>query len=228
MRYNFSMIVFVIAMDSEAKPVIENMKVKLHKTVHGREVYFGKLIGEKCAVVVCGVGKVNAAAGTQYAIDCLKADKIINIGVAGGLNDTTQVAEIYAISDCVQYDFDLVAINGTPMGTLNEYDAPYLTLSYAGNYPVKKLATGDRFNDDKADYELLTKTLQADIRDMEGGAIVHVCRHAGIPCYSFKAISDVAGAGSTGEQFVQNLAKCADKLHSEIANIFAAVKEASV
>ena len=215
-------------MESEAKPVIDCMLIKSHKTVHGRQVYLGKLNNEKCAVVVCGVGKVNAAAGTQYAIDCLKADKIINIGVAGGLNDTMKVAEVYAIAECVQYDFDLVAINGTPMGTLNEYDTPYLPLAVAGNYPTKKLGTGDRFNDDLADYELLTKTLQADIRDMEGGAIVHVCKHANIPCYSFKAISDVAGAGSTGEQFANNLAKCAEKLHSEVVNIFTAVKGAKV
>lgn len=219
------MIVFVIAMESEAKPVIDNMTEVQYSEIHGRKVVNGKLCGEKCAVVICGVGKVNAAAGTQYAIDCLNADKIINIGVAGGLNDGTRVAEIYAINECVQYDFDLVAINGTPMGTLNEYDTPYLPIAVARNYSKKKLGTGDRFNDDIADYELLTKTLKADIRDMEGGAIAHVCRHANIPCYMFKAISDVAGSGATGEQFVNNLNKCTVKLGEQICTIFTAVKE---
>ncbi len=222
------MIVFVIAMESEAKPVIDNMNEVRYSEAHGRKVAFGKLCGEQCAVVICGVGKVNAAAGTQYAIDCLSADKIINIGVAGGLNDGTRVADIYAISECVQYDFDLVAINGTPMGTLNEYDTPYLPLAVAGSYPLKKLGTGDRFNDDIEDYKLLTDVLNADIRDMEGGAIAHACRHAGLPCYMFKAISDVAGSGSTGEQFVNNLNKCTLKLGEEICNIFTAVKEKNI
>ena len=211
-------------MDSEAAPLFEKMSGKTEKTVHGRKVVCGTLNGKQVCAVVCGVGKVNAAAGTQYAIDCLNADKIVNIGVAGGLNAGTQVGNIYAISEVVQYDFDLVAINGTAMGTLNEYDTPYLTASVtSAPYPLKRLATGDRFNADKADYLLLTGELKADIRDMEGGAIAHVCKHADIPFYSFKAISDVAGNGATPEQFTQNLALCAKNLGENIITIFEAV-----
>ncbi|MGN1060899.1 MAG: hypothetical protein ACI4QN_04125, partial [Candidatus Coproplasma sp.] len=151
------MIVFVIAMESEAEPVIANMSCVERKDVYGRGVICGRLCGEKTAVVVCGVGKVNAAAGTQYAIDCLGADRIVNIGVAGGLNSSTKVANIYGISAVVQYDFDLVALNGTPMGTLNEYSQPYLPLSLTAAYPLRKVGTGDRFNDDVDDFELLTK-----------------------------------------------------------------------
>lgn len=223
--YNLGMIVFVIAMESEAKPVTDNMTEVKYSEIHGRKVAFGKLCGEQCTVVICGVGKVNAAAGTQYAIDCLNADKIINIGVAGGLNDGLKVAHIYGISHAVQYDFDLVQLNHTKIGTLNEYDTPYLPLATRALYPLKRLGTGDRFNDDIEDYRLLTERLGADIRDMEGGAIAHVCKHAGIPCYSFKAISDVAGSGSTTEQFVNNLQACTAKLNDEIAKIFTAVNE---
>ena len=169
------------------------------------------------------MGKVNAAAGTQYAIDCLGADKIINAGFAGGLNGGTKVGAVYGISHAAQYDFDLAAINGTPVGTLNEYPEPYMELATRPLFPLKKLATGDRFNDDKADYEFLTETLGADIRDMEGGAIAHVCRHAGVPCYSFKVISDVAGSGSTTEQFLKNIALCAEVLGENTEKIFEAV-----
>lgn len=217
------MVVFVIAMQSEADPLLCKMTVKSDRTVHGRRVISGSLCGKETAVVVCGVGKVNAGAGAQYAIDCLGADKIVNIGVAGGLNNSTRVGEIYGIGRAVQYDFDLVAMNGTQMGTLNEYSEPYLALQTPSLYPLKNLASGDRFNDDEADFKLLTKELEADIRDMEGGAIAHVCRHAEIPFHSFKAISDVAGAGSTTEQFFKNLAICAERMKAEIEKIFEAV-----
>ena len=206
--------------------MLGKMVVESDKTVHGRRVVCGSLCGKRTAVVVCGVGKVNAGAGAQYTIDCLGADKIVNIGVAGGLNSSTRVGEIYGIEKAVQYDFDLVAMNGTKMGTLNEYDEPYLTLHTPSLYPLRKLASADRFNDDREDFELLTGELEADVRDMEGGAIAHVCRHAGIPLYSFKAISDVAGAGSTTEQFVRNLALCAEKMKTEAENIFEAVCKA--
>ncbi|MDE7301048.1 MAG: 5'-methylthioadenosine/S-adenosylhomocysteine nucleosidase [Clostridia bacterium] len=210
-------------MESETAPLVEKMTVKKTQSVHGRKVILGKLCGKKCAAVVCGVGKVNAAAGAQYAIDVLKADKIINIGVAGGLNDSTEVGKIYGISAAVQYDFDLCQLNGTTIGTLNEYSTAYLELLNVGLFEGRKLATADRFNDDKADFKLLTQTLQADIRDMEGGAIAQVCKHANVPFASFKAISDVAGNGSTTEQFKENLALCAKNMSGVIEKIFTAV-----
>lgn len=217
------MIVFVIAMESEAAPLIEKMSCIERSDRYARTVVTGKLCGENTAVVICGVGKVNAGAGAQYAIDCLGASKIVNIGVAGGLNSTTEVGKIYGIEKAVQYDFDLVTLNGTPMGTLNEYAEPYIELATVPCYPLRKLGTGDRFNDDIKDFELLTKELKADIRDMELGAIAHVCKHANIPCYSYKAISDVAGSGSTTEQFVKNLQLCAKVLKESVEYIFNAI-----
>lgn len=211
-------------MESEASPIIGKMTVKELRTVYGRKIVLGELCGKCVATLVCGVGKVNAAAGTQYAIDVLHADKIVNIGAAGGLNAQMQVAKMYGVAKAVQYDFDLVGPNGTPMGTLSEYDSPYLSLSTVPLFPLKTLGTGDRFNDDKKDYILLTEELNADLRDMEGGAIAHVCKHAGIPFYSFKTVSDVAGAGSTPAQFKQNLALCMKAIGDNIEKILLAVE----
>lgn len=218
------MICFIIALESEAKPLLDHLKDVNLQTVYGKKVYTGKLAKSNVGVVICGVGKVNAAAGTQYAIDKLGAEKIVNIGVAGGLYDNLTVGKIYSISQVVQYDFDLVQLNGTAIGTLNEFEENYLPLSYSSAYPVKKLATGDRFNDSPADHKLLTDVLNADIRDMECGAIVQVCTHAKVKCFSFKAISDVYGSSSTTDQFVANLKVCTQKLYDEMLNIFEEVK----
>ena len=217
------MTVFVIAMQSEAESVLACMQSTETKTICSRTVACGTLNGKKTAVVICGVGKVNAACGAQYAIDCLGADKIINVGVAGGLNKTMQIAAIYEMDKAVQYDFDLVQINGTSIGTLNEFAQPYLPFDRADIYPLKSLATGDRFNDSKEDFKLLTEVLGADIRDMEGGAILHACVRGGVKCYSFKAISDLAGSGSTTEQFINNLNRCNEALKKAVPAIFEAV-----
>ncbi|MCM1546168.1 MAG: 5'-methylthioadenosine/S-adenosylhomocysteine nucleosidase [Clostridiales bacterium] len=217
------MTVFVIAMESEAEPLIVNMTGVTRSYVYDKNIYRGKLCGQEVCAVVCGVGKVNAAAGAQYAIDRLGADIIVNIGVAGGLNDGLQIGKIYGISHAVQYDFDLVQLNGTEIGTLNEFEENYLPLQTRNIYPLKRLATGDRFNDSEDDFRLLTNVLHADIRDMEGGAIAQVCIHAGVPFYSFKAISDLAGSGSTTEQFTRNLHACTVRLNNDIQKIFEAV-----
>ena len=90
-------------------------------------------------------------------------------------------------------------------------------------FPVKKLGTSDRFNDSPADFELLTKELDADIRDMEGGAIVQAAYAAKLPVYSVKAISDVAGSGSTTEQFLTNKNKALQNLQAVLPAIFEAI-----
>ena len=210
---------FVIAMDKEAKPVIKQMERVKEREICGKRVIYGTLFKRKTAIVVCGVGKVNAACGTQIAIDLLKADAIINIGVAGGLNGSVDVGKMYCISATVQYDFDLTQLNGTQIGTLDECTENYIPLAICGKYQHKLLATGDRFNDSLKDYRLLKDTLKADIRDMEGGAVAQVCMHAKVPCYSFKIISDSAGSGSTAEQYLNNLEICFATLEKELKNL---------
>lgn len=213
---------FVIAMDKEAEPVLTAMSKKKESKYCGKRVICGTLYGEKVAVVICGVGKVNAACGAQLAVDKFKATQVFNVGVAGGLNAGVKIGEIYEISHAVQYDFDLTQLNDTEIGTLDECKTNYLPLFLCGKYSAKKLATGDRFNDSNADYALLTEVLKADIRDMEGGAIAQVCMHANVPCFEYKIISDLAGSGSTTEQYLSNLGLCFETLKRELKNIVTA------
>lgn len=206
-------------MEKEAAPLLEVMRKGRDIKFCGKRVITGELYGVRCGIVICGVGKVNAACGTQIAVDELGADTVINIGVAGGLNDGLKVDEIYGISHAVQYDFDLTQINGTDIGTLDECRENYLPLAASQLYPLKRLATGDRFNDSREDYKLLTEVLKADIRDMEGAAIAQVCMHAKVKFLAFKVISDLAGSGSTTEQYLSNLTLCAQTLKRELKNI---------
>ncbi len=207
----------------EAEPIIKLLTDCSKKRICGKDIYTGGLFGEDIHIVICGVGKVNAACGTQLAIDRLGADVIVNIGVAGGLNGGVEVGKIYSVSSAVQYDFDLTQLNGTPLGTLDECKENYLPLTPSLRYPLKKVATGDRFNDSAEDYKTLTSVLGADIRDMECGAIAQSCMHAKVKCMAFKIISDLAGSGSTTEQYLKNLAICAATLERELKNIYEAI-----
>ncbi len=216
--------VFVIAMDCEAETVTRHLSDIAETTLYGRKVVTGFLNGEMCAVIVSGVGKSNAAAAASLALAAFNAKILLNAGVAGGLQPSMHVADLYEVKAAVQYDFDLTQLNQTPMGTLNEYQSPFLPLAVTGNFPVVILGTGDRFNDSPKDFELLTSTLGAGVRDMEGGAIAHVALRANIPFYSLKGVSDVAGSGSTTEQYLKNLAAALEKLAAAIPGFFAAVK----
>ena len=215
------MIGAVIAMQSEADILLDEMQISRSLTVSGKKIHVGTAFGKNVAVCVCGVGKVNAALGVQILISKFDAKKLLNFGVAGSLNKETELCSVNQIVAATQFDFDLVQLNGTKIGTLNEYQEPYLNLnSLPLDFPKKRLATADRFNDSADDYKLLTEELQADIRDMEGGAIVQAAYAAELPVYSIKAISDVAGSGSTTEQYLFNKDKALANLKSLLPIIF--------
>ena len=215
------MIGAVIAMQSEADILLDEMQISSSLTISGKQVHIGKAYGKDIALCVCGVGKVNAALGTQLLISKFNAEKLLNFGVSGSLNAETKLCQVYQIAAATQFDFDLVQLNGTKIGTLNEYTEPYLSLNLL-NLPFeqRKLATADRFNDSIDDYKLLTEELNADIRDMEGGAIVQTAHAAKLPIYCVKAISDIAGNGSTTEQFLSNTAKALANLRAVLPSIF--------
>ena len=215
------MIGVVIAMQSEADILLNTMQIKHELAISNKKVFVGTAFGKELVLCLCGVGKVNAALGTQILISKFEVDKLLNFGVAGSLNQKTQICQVYQIEAATQFDFDLAQLNGTPIGTLNEYEVPYLPLNIlALPFECKKLGTADRFNDSIDDYNLLTTALHADIRDMEGGAIVQAAIAAQLPVYSIKAISDVAGSGSTTEQFLANKDKALKNLELVLPKIF--------
>lgn len=217
---------FVIAMECEADAVRPHLRP-------GDRLY------------VSGIGKVNAAAATQKAID-EGATEIWNAGLCGGFGDDIDVGDIFAVEAAVEYDFDLAKLNGTRVGQLNEYDTPYLPFVRISNLKSqisesaqvsesgqvsgtsqisesglrrRVLATGDHFNDSETDYALITKELGASLRDMEGAAIAHVCKKNGVPCYSVKCVTNVAGKGSMVGQYDDNRAKCLVRLSAALKGI---------
>lgn len=217
------MIGCVIAMESEAETLLDHMKIEERTTVFGRPLYKGKAFGQEILLIECGVGKVNAAAGASIVIE-RGADTVLNFGVAGGLHAGTEVTEVYSIEKVVQYDFDCTQLNGTKIGTLDGETENFLPLVVPAklDFPRRALGTGDRFNDSPADHALLLE-LGCDIREMECGAIAQVCKYAGVPCVSVKAISDVYGTGSTTEQFKKNLKLALVNLKAHMREILEAI-----
>ena len=224
MQGEAGMKVFVVAMACEAETVVRHLADVRRETLFGREVVQGTLDGTGTAVVVAGVGKVNAAAGAQLALGALRARALLNVGVAGGLDTHLRVGDILRATRAVQYDFDLSRINGTPVGTPNECQTPYFELAAApGDWPAATVATGDRFLDDEGENDLLRRTFGANVREMELGAIAHVASRADVPLYAWKAISDVAGQGTMSGQYKINLDRCLEILAREVPALFAAV-----
>jgi len=194
----------VAAMDCEAQSIVAALSGVRSETVRGRLVSFGEAGGRRYAVIVSGIGKVNAASAAELAISALGAKEIVNAGVAGGLERGMKVADVYEIGRAAEYDFDLSVFNGGRIGVKDGADTAYAEFSPKGLFPVKTLATGDRFNDSEEDNRLITETIGCSVRDMEGAAVAYTAAISGATARSVKSISDVAGSGSMPEQYLRN------------------------
>lgn len=191
------MLYILAAMQKEADALLAKAEIRKEFTQFGKKLWEGETCGVPFTLIVTGVGKTNAAASAMLAI-ARGADRLLNIGVAGGITPRAKIGSLWQIDRAVQYDFDLSTINGTPVGTLDEYQTPYLPLRTGGKFPTATLATADSFASGQDDMALLD-SLGADVRDMEGAAIAHIAYAAGVPCTMFKSISDNAREESVRE-----------------------------
>ena len=191
------MLYILAAMQREADAILAKAETEKEFSQFNKKLWEGKAFGIPFTLVLTGVGKTNAASAAMLAL-ARGADRLLNIGVAGGITPRAKIGTLWQIGRAVQSDFDLSAVNGTPVGTLDEYKTPYFPLRAGGKFPTATLATADSFASGQDDMALLD-ALGADVRDMEGAAIAHVAYAAGVPCTAFKSISDNAREESVRE-----------------------------
>ena len=210
----------ITAMQNEADVLLSAAEIKEEKIIYGRRTWRGSFAGTPFLLVLSGIGKSNAASAAMLCI-ALGADRLLNIGVAGGLTPKAPVGSVLQMERAAESDFDLSKINGTPVGTPNERDTPYFPLKSRKNAFVKgTLASADSFSDG-SDAAVLA-ALGADVRDMEGAAIAHAACAADVPVWAFKAISDNAGQESIRE-YSENLQIDLAALGEKLPDIFAEV-----
>ena len=213
------MLYILAAMQKEADALLAKAEIRKEFTQFGKKLWEGEACGVPFTLIVTGVGKTNAAASAMLAL-ARGADRLLNIGVAGGITPRAKIGSLWQIDRAVQYDFDLSTINGTPVGTLDEYQTPYLPLRTGGKFPTATLATADSFASGQDDMALLD-SLGADVRDMEGAAIAHIAYAAGVPCTMFKSISDNAREESVRE-YRENMLIALGALSDNIREILVA------
>ena len=217
------MIAVITAMQNEAHALLRHAETDREYTLYGKKICEGRAFGKRFALIAAGIGKSNAAAAAMLALSGLNAKTLLNFGLAGGISQQADIAEVFRIVRAVQYDFDLSEVNGTPKGTLDEYNTPYLPLK-DGQSAFKKatLATGDKLTASLADLPLLN-ALGADLRDMEGAAIAHVAFAAGVPLYAYKAVSNKIGADSVA-QYREFTRRALEALSDGMEKIFAEIE----
>ena len=199
----------IAAMSEELEILLKDMEVKNKDTKANMTFHQGNLWGQEVVAVVCGIGKVNAAICTQILISEYKVDKVINVGVAGGIGMEILPGNVVIADSLVQYDMDTTAF-GDPMGQIPRLDTfdfkcdkelvELCEKACKENKEIKsfkgRIVTGDQFVASVEKVKWLEKEFGAAACEMEGGSIAHVCYLNNIPFVVIRSISDNANNGA--------------------------------
>lgn len=197
------------AMAEEVQSLKDEMSIDRKEVKAQMEFYAGTLWGNKVVVVTCGIGKVNAAVCAQILADDFNVDKVINVGIAGGIGENVEPGDVVIADNLVQHDIDTSAF-GDPIGQIPRLDtfdfkcdAELINLakSAAENLSGNKsftgrIVTGDQFIADTGKIRWLKDQFNALACEMEGGSIAHVCYLNNIPFVVIRSISDNANTGA--------------------------------
>ncbi len=175
------------------------------KTIAGMDFFSGEIKGRNVVLLECGIGKVNAAMGTQIMIDYYKPNVIINSGIAGSLSKELRIGDIVISKDCVEHDMNGTAL-GDPRGEIwytdeKRIDIPADKATYEKlaqccnvlenvNVKIGRVATGDIFISNVKQREFIAGEFKALCCEMEGGAVGHVCYRNKVPFAVLRSISD--------------------------------------
>jgi len=169
-----SLTAIIMATMLEAKPFVSEMS--LEPFSKKPFLVFKK---EKLLLVICGIGKANAAMATAYCCTKYKPDTVLNIGAAGALTMSKKKGEMYQINKIIEHDRPNFK-SGKP-----SVHNP----SIMEGFKCAILSTSD-----KAAVSIEERKKAAvyggELVDMEGASIVQVCKRFQTPCYIFKYVSD--------------------------------------
>ena len=229
------MIGVVIAMEEEFTELQSKMKETKTKEICNLVFTIGKIANKECIIVKSGVGKVNAARATQIMSDKFDLKYIVNIGAAGSINCELEIGDVLIGKKVVQHDFDITAFGHskgyiTGVGDHIKCDEKLVEQikTTLENRPEKQyktkfgiIATGDIFCDDIGMKNKIRAKFNADVVDMECGAIGQVAYLNDIPFISIRSISDTPD-GKNAYTFDKNVKlasrRCANVLEEFLRN----------
>lgn len=190
------------AMDKEVDMLAAEMTDAAEETIGYNRFYRGRLHGVPVCLARCGVGKVHAALCAAVMIREMGVDAVLNVGVAGALDERLRIGDVVVADSAVQHDVDTTPL-GDPLGMVSGPDMIHFpcdgtlralldrAAAAAGLTALHAVvATGDQFVAAEEQQDFLRRYYGAAACDMEGGAIAQTCYEMGVPYAACRAISD--------------------------------------
>ena len=224
----------VLAMQEELEAIRKYLIDEKKMTIFNLTFYEGYINDYNCILVECGIGKVNAARTTQILIDNMKVDTIINIGVAGGVDERLNIGDIVIGEKLVQHDFDITSfghekgfITGVGKYINSDNNLIELVKNIVKEDEFKNvniltgvIASGDIFCTDKKMAEKIHNKFDALCVEMEGASVAQVCFLCKIPFIVLRSISDTPNGNNEidFDKFLNDSSKVIAKLLLKVLN----------
>lgn len=213
----------IVATPEELRELKNIMEESKETKIFNLNFYEGKINNKNYVLVQCGVGKVNAARTTQILIDNFNIESIINVGVAGGLNNNTNIGDIIVGEELVQHDFDVTAF-GHEKGYISEtgkiFKSDKNLIKKCEKIKIENvqiilgtIASGDIFCTDIKMKEKIRTKFNSECVEMEGAAIAQTAYLCNVPFLVIRAISDIPNGNNQVDynEFAEKAAKnCAN------------------
>ena len=229
------MIAIICAMKQELDEILKLMYNFKSINIYSNQFYIGTINQKKCVAGLCGVGKVNAAICTQTLIMEYTPKAILNVGVAGSIDENVKIGDVVIADATIQHDFDISAFSHRKKGEISGINSVEIKTSkhitdklIACSEKIKNLTfhcgtvlTGDQFISSKEKLIDLKNEFGGLACEMEAGSIAQTCLLNGISCGIIRAISDSANSSSTLDfnSFIQTSSKNAAILIDEFTKL---------
>ena len=230
------MIGIICAMTVEAEGLIDLCEDTKTEEIYRMSFTTGKMHGKDVVIVVCGVGKVNAAMCTLALIDRYNPKAIINSGVAGAVSPLVTIGDLVVAVKAVEHDMNTTAL-GDKQGEVSfadgtkmyfECDKEISRILYDACQTIPDTATkngiiasGDIFISDRRKRLRINDRFGAIACEMEGAAIGHVCTRCDVPYGILRAISDDLDENK-GMDFVKFTRLASEKTVAAMSNFIKA------
>lgn len=200
----------IVAMTSEFDFIAQILKNKEEKNCGSFRFMLGELSGQPIVLMKCGIGKVCAALGAAEMIKNFSPSEIINTGIAGGIDNKTQIMDMIAGREVVYHD--VWCGEGNAYGQVQEFPARYpadkrllecaLSVDAGVNLYDGLICSGDKFISDKSELRQIKEKFPEGLAvDMESAAIAQTCHVYGIPFLALRLISDTPGSDNHLQQY---------------------------
>jgi len=207
----------IVALNVTLQELLALQEMERVEKVAGRELYQGRLYGEKVVVVRSPMGKVNNALTVQLLLSNRRIDRVVSFAPCGALDQTLAVGDVVVASKVYQHDFGTVkpygfVWNRVPDGTASQEngynvlqksvaDQLVSTAFPRANNRLRKgvIVTGDQFISSDSKRQWLLRKFNAIGVDTGAAAIAQVCYASRVPLVAVRIVTDHAGVSARAD-----------------------------